>query len=150
VTATGFEAFADDALPRLRRALVGHVGPDTAADAAAEAMAYAWEHWEEVRMMQNPIGYLYRVGQSRSRGRKQGLLPAPDQVAIPDVEPGLVAALDALAPRQRTAVWLIHACQWLPGEVAEALGISASAVATHATRGLAHLRDALEVARADV
>jgi DNA-directed RNA polymerase specialized sigma24 family protein len=150
VGAMGFEAFAEDALPRLRRALVGHVGPDGAADAAAEAVAYAWEHWEEVRMMQNPVGYLYRVGQSRSRGRKQGHLPAPESVGIPDVEPSLVTALEALAPRQRTAVWLIHACQWRPGEVAEALGISASAAATHAARGLAHLRDALEVARADV
>jgi hypothetical protein len=27
-------------------------------DAAADALAYGWEHWERIKDMKNPIGYL--------------------------------------------------------------------------------------------
>jgi DNA-directed RNA polymerase specialized sigma24 family protein len=143
-----FETFASGALPRLRRALIGQRGIDGASDAAAEALAYAWEHWDRVSRMDNPIGYLYRVAQSRTRARKQGLLPTPTELGIPDIEPQLVPALQRLGDRQRTAVWLIHACDWRPAEVGTALGISASAASTHAARGLAKLRADME-ARTD-
>ena len=140
-----FELFAQEALPRLRRALTASRGIDQAADAAAEALAWAWEHWDEVSKMDNPLGYLYRVGQSKSRVRRQGLLPSPAAVDAVNVEPGLVEALRRMSGRQRTAVWLIHGCEWRPGEAAEAMGISVSSVATHADRGLARLRSALKV-----
>ena len=65
-----FEVFVRDAEPRLRRALIGARGIDATADAVAEALAYAFANWSEVRMMDNPVGYLYRVGQSKSRPRK--------------------------------------------------------------------------------
>jgi DNA-directed RNA polymerase specialized sigma24 family protein len=39
----------------------------------------------------------------------------------------------------------VHACEWRSVEVAEAMRISASAVATHLSRGLERLRDILEV-----
>lgn len=67
VTETEFTSFLETAEPRLRRALVGRYGPDVGRDAAAEALAYAWEHWERLRTMSNPAGYLYRVGQSKAR-----------------------------------------------------------------------------------
>ena len=63
-----------------------------------------------------------------------------------DVEPGLVPALKRLPDQQRTAVWLVHACDWSHGEAAEAMGISPSTVATHVTRALVALRQRLEVA----
>jgi len=50
---------------RLRAALVAAYGPDVGADAAAEALAYGFEHWDELESMSNPAGYLYRVGQTR-------------------------------------------------------------------------------------
>lgn len=62
-----FEAFVADLQPRLVGAFVPLRGVDGAADAAAEAMAYAFEHWDRVQGMENPSGYLYRVGQSRTR-----------------------------------------------------------------------------------
>jgi len=40
-----FELFALDVEPRLRRALVAAYGSDRGREAAAEALAYAWEHW---------------------------------------------------------------------------------------------------------
>ena len=140
-----FRDFVAAVQPRLRRALVATRGLDGAADGAAEAVAYAWEHWDRVRAMENPTGYLYRVGQSRTRRRRRGFLPAPASVGIPEIEPRLIPALDALPDKQRTVVWLVHACEWTHGEVAEALGITASTVSTHAQRGLARLRHALEV-----
>jgi DNA-directed RNA polymerase specialized sigma24 family protein len=93
--------------------------------------------------MANPVGYLYRVGRSRIRQRRVPSLPLPSAVGIPDIEPGLVPALLALTPPQRAAVWLVHACGWQYAEVAEALGISASAVGSHLQRGLDHLRTAI-------
>jgi len=86
------DAFAHDARPRLVRALAPVRGED-AVDGAAEALAYAWEHWERVSSMANPVGYLYRVGQSRTRRRRTPSLPAPEAIGLPDVEPALIPAL---------------------------------------------------------
>jgi DNA-directed RNA polymerase specialized sigma24 family protein len=137
-----YETFARAAEPRLRRALAGCRGVDGAPDAVAEALAYAWEHWERVSSMTNPLGYLYRVGQSRTRGpRGQApVLPPPREVGVPDVEPALVPALLALPDTQRAAVWLVHACGWSYAECAEAMEVSVSAVGTHVSRALAALR----------
>lgn len=136
----GFDEFVADVRPRLIRAFVPCVGVADAADAAAEALAYAFEHWDTLRLMANPAGYLYRVGRSRVRRRRAPLLPKPAAVGVPDVEPELVPALLSLPESQRTAVWLVHACQWRYSEVAEAMGTSTSMVGNHVSRGLETLR----------
>jgi len=140
-----FEQFVIETEPRLRRALAGHMARDAVGDALAEAFAYAWEHRDRVMRMEHPAAYLFRVGQSKARTRKQGFLPWSAPEAAPDVEPGLVGALGALSPAQFQAVWLVHACGWTHMEVAEALHISASTVGSHVSRALAHLRDQLGV-----
>jgi RNA polymerase sigma-70 factor (ECF subfamily) len=135
-----FTTFAADVEPRLRRALAGARARDEVPDAVAEALAYAWEHWDRISAMGNPRGYLYRVALSRSRQRKSVDLPPPASLGLPEVEPRLVPALLALSESQRTAVWLTKACGWTYAEAAEAMGISASAVGTHVSRGLESLR----------
>ena len=135
-----FEAFVSQVRQRLLRAFVGCRGVDGAADAAAQALAYAFEHWDEVKTMENPAGYLYRVGQSRTRPRPKPVLPPAESFGLPDVEPALVPALLSLPQTKRTAVWLVHGCQWRYREVAEAMGISTSMVGTHVSRGLKALR----------
>ncbi len=140
-----FSDFVAEATPRLRRAFVAGRGINGAADATAEALAYAWEHWERLRVMENPVGYLYRVGQSRTRARRIPALPPPAELGLPDVEPALVPALLELSVQQRTAVWLVHGCGWSYREVAEAMDVSASAVGTHVSRALERLRARLEV-----
>lgn len=137
-----FVAFVGDVEPRLRRALVALRGAERGRDAAAEALAWAWEHWAEVRRMQNPAGYLYRVGQSRSRPRRIRLLPARTEAPPPD-NVDLVRALRTLTERQRTAVVLVHGCGWSYDDVAEALEVSKSSVGTHVQRGLERLRGEL-------
>lgn len=139
-----FEDFVTGMRPRLTRAFVGCRGLAGAPDATAEALAFAFEHWERVRDMENPGGYLYRVGRSRTRPRKTPVLPSPTDVGLPDVEPDLVPAMLALPETQRTAVWLVHACGWSYAEVAEATGSSVSMVGNHVSRGMQRLRRRLE------
>jgi RNA polymerase sigma-70 factor (ECF subfamily) len=141
----GFDEFVVDVRPRLVRAFVPWFGTADAADAAAEALAYAFEHWETLREMENPAGYLFRVGRSRIRSRKVPPLPAPIAVGVPEIEPALVPALLALPESQRTAVWLVHACQWRYSEVAEAMETSVSMVGNHVSRGMDALRRRLGV-----
>jgi len=141
--ATEFDEFVRSARPLLVRALAPTRG-DAALDGAAEALAYAWEHWKEVSEMQNPIGYLYRVGQSRTRHRRRLVLPEAKAIGLPDIEPRLIPALLRLPYTQRVAVWLVHGCGWQYAEVAEALDTSTSMIGNHVSRGLTRLRAELK------
>ena len=132
----------------LRRAFVAAYGTERGIEATAEAFAYGWQHWKRVREMANPIGYLYRVGQSRTRPRKRpsfGPVRPVIDTEPPLVEPGLAAALAALSESQRVAVVLIHGFDWTLRDVAELTGVTISTVRTHVERALHHLRAALEV-----
>lgn len=140
-----FEEFIVDARTQLRRAYAGHMPPDAVADAVAEAEAYAWEHRRHLARLANPIGYLYRVGQSRTRSRKQGFIRWEGDVGMPDIEPGLPDAMAKLPPKQAAAVWLVKACGWTNIQAAEALDVSPSTVATHVSRGMDRLRRQLGV-----
>ena len=139
------DSFLTEAERRLRRAFIVAYGVERAAEATAEALAWAWEHRDRLDGMELPVGYLYRGGQSRTRPRRRPDLPAPESIGVPEVEPRLIEVLAALPERQRTAVWLVHACEWTHREVAEALGVSTSAVSTHVSRGTERLRTELEV-----
>lgn len=140
-----FDVFVTRTQPQLERALAGHLPASMVGDAVAEALAFAWEHRDRVLPMANPVGYLYRVAQSRSRRRKQGLLPWKSDDTIPHIEPGLPAALSALSPKQSQAIWLVHAAGMTHVEAGEAMDISASTVANHVERGMARLRSELGV-----
>jgi RNA polymerase sigma-70 factor (ECF subfamily) len=140
-----FDAFVMNVEPDLRRALSGHLKEESIADAVAEALAYAWEHRDRVTAMENPAGYLFRVAQSKARTRRQGLMEWSGERSMPDIEPGLPAALARLPRTQATAVWLVHGCGWSYAMTAEAMSISVSAVGTHLSRGLARLRRSLGV-----
>jgi DNA-directed RNA polymerase specialized sigma24 family protein len=142
-----FTDFVKEVEPRLRRALAVAFGIEPGAEASAEALAYAWENWERVEVMENPAGYLYQVGRSRARRRK---LPRPTFPEVPRgdapwVEPGLAGALARLTENQRTAVWLIHGFEWTLDETAQLLNISISSVRKHLARGERKLRGALGV-----
>ena len=142
----GFESFADEVGPRLRHALVATYGIDVGVDAAADALAYGFEHWERVGSMSNPVGYLYRVGQTSAQRllRRPVRLPHVDPVQLPEVMPELAPALEELSEQQRVVVVLVGGLQWRQREVAELLELSESTVRTHLQRGLAHLREVLE------
>lgn len=141
VTGVGIEEFLLDIRPRLMRAFLGTVGPNRADDALSVAFEWAFENWDRLSEMENPVGYLYRVGTTRSTPPKAPTeLPAPAEVGLPDFEPRLVPALLRLPQTQRTAVWLIHACGWNYEDAADAMGVGVSTVGTHVSRGLDALR----------
>jgi DNA-directed RNA polymerase specialized sigma24 family protein len=140
-----FEAFVLEVEPRLRRALVAAYGSDRGREAAAESLAYAWEHWDRLRGMRNPAGYLYRVGQSRTRRRRSPVVFAVPEQREPWIEPALPAALARLSERQRVAVVLVHGFGWSLRDVAELTGTAVTTVQNHLERGLTGLRAALEV-----
>jgi DNA-directed RNA polymerase specialized sigma24 family protein len=141
-----FEAFFEDAEPRLRRALVSAYGIERGREAAAEALAWGFEHWDEVQQMDNPIGYLYRVGTSRSRPRRKVAFDVPMPVGDePRVEPGLKAGLRALSANQRIAVVLLAGYGYTFDDVAQLTGTSISTVNTHYRRAIIKLRATLGV-----
>ncbi len=142
-----YEAFVRRDGARLRAGLVAAYGPDVGADAAAEALAYGFEHWAEVATMANPSGYLYRVGQSEARRhfRPSGFLPARAARGLPDFEPALAPALEALTESQRVGVVLVHALGWTLTDAAAVLDIDISTLRTHIARAMTKLRTHLEV-----
>jgi DNA-directed RNA polymerase specialized sigma24 family protein len=99
--------------------------------------------------MVNPAGYLCRVGQTAARRsrRRHGYLPVPADTAIPDFEPGLLLALEALSEPQRVCVVMVHGYGRTPAAAAELLGISVSTARTHVARALTRLQRALQVTR---
>jgi RNA polymerase sigma-70 factor (ECF subfamily) len=142
-----FERFVCTTEPRLREALSATLGTDAGRDATAEALAYAWEHWDRVGAMENPAGYLYLLGRRRGLRmvqRRVVLMPV-DAGHTPWIEPGLPAALASLSDQQRVVVMLVHCFEWTLGEVAELLDVSKSTVQHHAERGLDRLRSRLGV-----
>lgn len=142
-----FAQFHLGAEPQLRRALIARYGGEIGREAAAEALAYGWEHWDRLREMKNPLGYLYRVGQSKSRRLwpRRAVFDSKPTSELPWVEPGLPPALNKLSARQRQVVVLVYGFEYTHQEVADLLGISRSSVQNHVERGLARLRTELEV-----
>ena len=137
-----FTQFAVANEGKLRLALIAACGGERGREVAVEALAYGWEHWERLQKMDNPVGYLYRVGRNLSRRQRLPgpmFLEVPDQ-RMPDIEPALPQALAYLSERQRTAVVLVHSYQWTLSEVAELMGISKTTVQNHLERGMASLR----------
>lgn len=141
-----------DVRPRLERAFLARYGTDIAPDLTAEVVAWAWEHLAEVEEVDNPAGYLYRVGQSKAREmlrwrRRKVSLPPELHGAEHSArfEPGLDAALLELDDDQRTAVILVHCFGWTQPEVAELLDVELHTVRNRVHRGLRSLRTALGV-----
>jgi DNA-directed RNA polymerase specialized sigma24 family protein len=140
-----FEAFVREVEPKLRRALVAAYGFEDGRDATAEALAYAWEHWDRLSGMANAAGYIFRVAQSRRPRALRTVAFDTAGRAEARFEPGLPAALARLTVHQRLAVVLVHGYGYTLREVAALTGLRPTTIHTHARRGLAHLRGALGV-----
>lgn len=144
-----FVVWCEAVQPRLMVALVATYGPDRGREAVAEALAWAWEHQERLAGLREPVGYLYRVGQSRTRLRRLRTVYARSEWSEPWVEPALKRGLEALSRRQRLAVILVYGYGWTLAEVAELAGLKVTTVQNHLERGLARLRSILEVTTDD-
>jgi DNA-directed RNA polymerase specialized sigma24 family protein len=145
-----FSTFVTTRAVRLRRVLCAHYGVDTGGDLHGEALAYAWQHWERVRTMANPVGYLYRVAQSAGRPQRRWNTRHSFPATMPEVihtdsDPTLFASLGSLSEAQRISVLMVHGHGWSYAEVADVLGVSVTAVTNHVHRGVTKLRTELEV-----
>jgi DNA-directed RNA polymerase specialized sigma24 family protein len=140
-----FELFVREAGPQLGRAFAAAYGFEDGRDATAEALVYAWENWHRLQHVANLPGYLFRVGQSRSRRKRQPVVFDVCGAAEHRFEPGLPKALAALSQRQRLAVVLVHGYGYTLREGAELTGLRPTTVPNHLTRGLSRLRGLLGV-----
>lgn len=144
-----FDEFVATSGEQLRRALVARHGLDEGCDLASEALGYAWEHWARIAVMDNPVGYLYRVaenaGKRRVRWRRSAPFPIEDTVdpAMP-VDVAVPRALGRLNHSQRTCVVLVHVFGWSYADTASVLDIPVSSVRNHVHRGLRSLRGLLQ------
>lgn len=125
----------------------------TADDVAAEALARAYDHWEQigdararwvawtVRVTTNlAIDATRRREAPAERVEPDGAANPADAVAV---RLALIEALRALPERQRQVVALRHLAGLSQVEVAHALGVRPGTVAQHVHRGMAALRLAL-------
>ena len=143
-----FEMFFERSERPVRFALSARFGFEVGREATADAFTYAWEHWGRIAAMENPAGYVYRVGQRRGRRLASRFEPVEflrTEHEPPMVEPKLAPALSELSARQRQTVVLVHALGWSHRETAELLGLSTSSVQKHVERGVEKLRRMLGV-----
>jgi DNA-directed RNA polymerase specialized sigma24 family protein len=143
-----FTAFVGEAEPRLRRALVATYGPVVGREAALDALSWAWEHWHRLESVANPVGYLYRVGQTAARrllATRPAVAPEADHLTS-EIEPvpELAPALQALSEQQRAAVVLVHGYGFSLREAADVLDVGVSTLREHLSRGMTRLRETLE------
>ncbi|MGH1490226.1 MAG: RNA polymerase sigma factor [Acidimicrobiales bacterium] len=146
-TTTQFDDFVRLEGRRLQHSLVAAHGLAIGSDAAQAALVYCWEHWSRVSTMDNPCGYLYRVGQNAARREYRPVAASAiaEPVGQADFEPGLVSALRDLTEHQRVAVLLIHGHGYRLAEVASMLDVSVSTIRNHLRRGTEKLRQNLGV-----
>jgi DNA-directed RNA polymerase specialized sigma24 family protein len=144
------ELFVLTEYPALRQALVARYGVEAGSDAAAAALAWAWENWLRLETVDNVVAYLYRVAQSSQRSnwtwRRRTTARFPTEARAGDdtaaVDLGLVVG--TLPDRQRVCVLLVHAHGWSYADVALLLDISVDAVTNHVHRGTKRLRKLLQ------
>jgi RNA polymerase sigma-70 factor (ECF subfamily) len=140
-----FERFVADHELSLRRALVASYGAVVGREAAVDALSWGWEHWGRVSAMENPAGYLYRVGQTRARvllaQRAAAKSDRPDLgVEHGEVAPELWPALARLSVQQRAAVVLVHGYGLSQRAAATALKVTVSTLRVHLERAMTQLR----------
>lgn len=146
----GFEAFYLDLHPRLVSALAVVSGDrDLAVDAADEAAAQALANWSTVAAMDNPGGWVFRVGvnhlkrHARRRAIEATLLrraqPLGGDLDGPTGEIWQLVA--SLGVRQRQAVALRHLGRLTEPEIAGVMGVSRGTVSSTLRAAYGRLRE---------
>jgi RNA polymerase sigma-70 factor (ECF subfamily) len=139
-----FEAIWRDEGPALWRAILAYAGGrrDVADDAVSEAFARVMERGSSVR---EPKGYLYRVAFRIASAELRRRSTELEDHVVTDPEPlvDLLAAMRALTPAQRAAVYLHYRADMPVREIARLLDTTAAAVRVNLMRGRRHLAELL-------
>lgn len=141
--------------PMVRRALLARYGAEAGGEAAAEAIAWGWEHGELLQQIANPAGYLYRVGQSaakraRRRTTRASFPVEPVWQDAPQLPGDVFDALCKLRTDQRVAVLMVHGYGFSYAETAGVMGVTEDSVRNHVHRAMRRLRADLEPRRGEV
>ncbi len=139
------DEFLAEARPILERALVARFGLRDGLDAAADAVEYALTNWTRVSAMENPKGYLFKVGHSKAtralrRAQRLTTFVADPTTTDAPVDVDLQQALLRLPWEQRVAVMLVHAHGHTYASAAEVLDIPVTTLTNHVQRGMTRLR----------
>ena len=141
-----FDELIDLVRARLLPVLWSKWGVEVGGDICCEVGEYAWGNRERLLRMANPLGFLYRVSQSKarrySRWSKRSTFPSrfPDIIHEDPQLHDILQMLAVLTEDQRVCVMLVHAFGWTYAEVAELLGVTRVVVNHNVHRGLARLR----------
>ena len=129
------------------------LGADDAEDIVAEAFCQLHRRWNRLRTAEAALPYVRSVVCNLTRMRLRHLQvvrkhadlaagteqSAENSAMLRDDQRALVQALGQLSARQREALVLRYWLSLKEGEIAAAMGISAGAVKTHTSRGMATL-----------
>jgi RNA polymerase sigma-70 factor (ECF subfamily) len=120
-----------------------------------DAFLKAWERWDRVGAMDDPVAYLYRTAMNLLRKRYRrallairrtlGFAPVQDDFADAEDRDTVRRVLSTLPPRQRAALVLTEMLGFTPGEAGRALGIQASTVRSLSRNGRESFRKAMEI-----
>jgi RNA polymerase sigma-70 factor (ECF subfamily) len=124
-----------------------------AQDAAQEAYARAWQHWNRVSQAGHPEAWVRTVGwrllaarwrSARARRRALSRLDAPPPVAPPSEDTvTLVAALRQLPDAQRQAIVMHHLLDLPIAEIAAETGVAEGTIKARLSRGRTALAELL-------
>ncbi|GAB3053375.1 SigE family RNA polymerase sigma factor [Intrasporangium mesophilum] len=126
---------------------------ETAEDLVQDALQRVYVKWRSID--DSPMAYARKAIVNRHldqvRRHKlirflplpQGLANTPAPTEAPDLRLDVLAALERLPARERTAVALRYICDLPEREVADLLDVSVGTVKASASRGVAKLRGAL-------
>ncbi len=149
-----FDEFCVAVQPSLARALALTLNDaELGRDAAAEGLTRAWARWSSVSAMDNPAGWVYRVGlnwaRSRLRKRRREVTTAfpPDRSrtsgSVDGYDDAVAAALARLSPDHRAVVVARYFLDWSEATTAAALEVPAGTVKSRLSRALERLDDDL-------
>jgi RNA polymerase sigma factor (sigma-70 family) len=154
-TKRSFERFYEEVKDRVwQTLLVTGRDPTRAEDAVAEAFARAFERWESVGLMDNPVGWVVQVAVNRFNSdwriwRRELPEPPPDAAATDPAsfDADLARLVWSLPRRQRQVVALRVIADLSEDETGRILRISPKTVSVHLHRALGSLRQDMKAQR---
>ncbi len=146
-----FDAFFQEEHERLFKALYFVTGNrHDAEEVMQDAFLKLWERWDSIDEIEDPTGYLFRVGLNGFRMRRRRaatsirkVVPAPearDLFLDAEMRTDVRAMLLGLTPRQRAALLLVDLLGYSSEQAGSILGVRPSTVRALATQGRRALR----------
>ena len=146
-----FDSFFEEEHERLYKALYFVTGNrQDAEELMQDAFLKLWERWDSIDQVEDPTGYLFRIGLNAFRMRRRRaamsarkivpLTEARDPFLDVDMRTDVRAMLLVLSPRQRAAILLLDLLGYPSDQAARIMRVTPSTVRALATKGRRALR----------